>query len=382
MGRRALAVRVLAFLFSTASFLSAQPNLRASLQAKNGNIKSATVVPAGTAVSLALTSPILAKTAKQGDNVYAQTTFPIAVNNQMAIPPGSYVQGQIDSLVRPSWRNPHAQFQFHFTKLILADGYTVEIGSDPAAETRSETNASRPTDVIPAVAAVYIDVSSSNDVFLDVGSQFDMVLQLPLRLDSASIAVDLLHATSAQLVHFQSASLCRPTAGTPGTPDTVVLGTPSTPGTPDTVIPGINGAPDTVIPGIPPSPGTPDTVIPGTAGTPGTACPGPPVIANYPKVQTFKETFALSAPAKISATLLPAGTYEVTWDGAAPSTQQIEVLQNGKTIASARARIVLLNARPPANQPSTKTSADGSVSLRSLRFAGQNFALYFDAGTQ
>ena len=379
MGRLAPTLGLLVLL-SAGPFVCAQSNLQPLSQAKNGTGKSAIVVPVGTSVSLALTSPILAETAKQGDNVYAQTTFPVAVNNQMAIPPGSYVQGQIDSLVRPSWRNPHAQFQFHFTKLILADGYTVEIGSDPAAETRSETNASRPADVIPAVAAVYIDVSSSNDVFLDVGSQFDMVLQLPLRLDSASIAVDLRQATSAQLVHFQSASLCRPTDGTPGTPDTVVLGTPPTPGTPDTVIPGVNGAPDTVIPGIPPSPGTPDTVIPGTAGTPGTACPGPPVIASNPKVQIFKETFALSAPTKISATLLTAGTYELTWDGAAPSTQQVEILQNGKTIASTRARVVLLNARPAANQPSTKTNSDGSVSLRSLRFAGQNFALYFDAG--
>jgi hypothetical protein len=372
--RGSIALGVLVFA-AGAAFTQQIPK---SLQQTNSSTtnKSAIVVPAGTTVSLALTSPIMARTAKQGDSVYAQTTFPVAVNNRMAIPPGTYVQGQIDSIQRPAWLTAHAQFQFHFSKLVFADGYTVQI--DPATATQSKENEARPADVIPAVAAVYVDVSSSNDVFLDTGSQFDMVLQLQLRLNASSIAADLPQAASSQLVHFQSASLCRPTAGTPGTSDTVIPGTPPTPGTPDTVIPGVNGAPDTVIPGIPPSPGTPDTVIPGTPGTPGTACPGPPVVANNPKVQSFKETFVLSGPAKISATLLPAGTYRVTWDGTAPSTQQVEIVLNGKTIASTRARVVLLNSRTPANRPSTKTNADGSVSLRSLRFAGQNFALYFD----
>jgi hypothetical protein len=64
---------------------------------------------------LALTSPILAKTAKGGDSVYAQAVFPVAVNNQMAIPPGTYVQGQIDTLTRPGWLSPHAQFHIHLT---------------------------------------------------------------------------------------------------------------------------------------------------------------------------------------------------------------------------------------------------------------------------
>jgi hypothetical protein len=336
-----------------------------------------------------LISPVLARTAKVGDGVYAQAAFPVAVKNQMAIPPGTYVQGQIDTLTRLGWLSPHAQFQIHFTKIIFANGYTVELkgpqnvtaGQPPAppAPAASGTPPAAPDDVIAAVAAVYVQVSSASDVLLDNGSQVEMVLQVPLRLDAARVAAAVRLSNPALLAHLKSATLCRPIPGTPGTPDTVIPGTPGTPGTPPTVIPGGPGMPDIVIPGTPATPGTPDTVIPGSPGTPGVRCPSPPVVTSNPKVQSYKESFQINAPVQVSGVQLSAGSYQVTWEGSGPSAQ-VDIFQNGNVIVSVRARVVLLNRKSPADAAGTRANPDGSVLLQSLRFAGQTFALYFDQG--
>jgi hypothetical protein len=347
------------------------------------------VVPAGTAVPLALTRPVLTKIAKVGDSIYAEVVFPVVVNNQMAIPPGTFVQGQIDTLTRPGWLSPHAHFQIHFTKTIFADGYTVQLPvplsaapAQPSAQTVSAVTgrpASPADDVIAAVANAYVDVSSGNDILLDNGSQIEMILQRPLRLNAASVADSVRRSNPAPIPQFKSATQCQPTPGTQGTSDTVIPGTMGMPGTPDIVIPGTNGMPDTVIPGIPATPGTPDTVIPGTPGTPGSACPGPPVVTSDPKAQKYKESFQIVAPVQISGKQLPAGTYQIAWQGLGPSVP-VNILQNGKLVFKVQAKVVLLNGKPPADLPGTRANPDGSVFLGSLRFAGQTFALYFVQG--
>jgi hypothetical protein len=354
-------------------------------QALNAQPKTKIMVPAGTQVTLALTTPIMARSAAIGQAVYTQTAFPVTLNNQMAIPAGTYVQGQIVAMKRPGFFSPHAEFQFDFTKIIFANGYTVVL-----PQTRPTTNGQGPAqqvsqtaapadDVIPAVASPYVDVTSRNDILLDNGAQFDMVLQVPLRLNASLVANATKLIKATQLPQFRSASSCRDIPGTPGTPDTVIPGTPATPGTPDTVIPGVNGAPDTVIPGIPPTPGTPDIVIPGSPGTPDIVCPGPPVVVPG-KAQNYKESFQIGAPAQAGGKQLAAGSYQVTWKGPGPVVQ-VEISQNGKTIASVPARFVLLNAKSGATVPATQASSDGSIQVLSLRFSGQSFALYFDQKT-
>jgi len=353
--------------------------------------KSTIVVPAGTTVSLALTNPILAKTAKSGDSVYAETAFPVAVNDQIAIPLGTYAQGQIDSVKRPGWLSPHAQLQVHFTKLIFANGYIVELpqprnpaSGQPAGRPASAAQGTAPAhadDVIAAVTSAYIDVSSASDILLDNGSQIEMVLQLPLRLNAVDIAGAVAQSQSRQLPQFNSATRCRPSPGTPGTSDTVIPGTPGSLGTPDTVIPGGPGMPDTVIPGIPATPGTPATVILGTPGTPGMACPGPPIVTSNSKAQNYKQSFQIGVPVWVSGKQLPAGSYQVTWKESG-SVANVDILQNGSVMVSLQARVVLLNRQSPADAPGTRTNSDGSISLRSLRFAGQTFALYFDQGAR
>ncbi len=84
-------------------------------------------VPSGQKLLMQLKSGINTKTAKPGDGVYMETSFPVAINNVMAIPAGTYVQGVIDSVKRSGRVKGRAEVLFHFTTLIFPSGYTVSV---------------------------------------------------------------------------------------------------------------------------------------------------------------------------------------------------------------------------------------------------------------
>src|SRR5664279_4571001 len=84
-------------------------------------------IPAGTKVPLVLAQGITSKTAKEGDPVYAQTTFPVTQNNRIVIPAGTYVQGVVRRVVRPGRVKGRAELQMSFTSMIFPNGYTVLI---------------------------------------------------------------------------------------------------------------------------------------------------------------------------------------------------------------------------------------------------------------
>jgi hypothetical protein len=215
-------------------------------------------VPAGTRVHMAMVRPVWAKKATPGDSIYLQTVFPVVTNGGVAIPAGSYVQGTIEKLTQPQWKTLQAAIEVRFMRLMLADGYTVELGS-PESE-------------------IVVQATPANDLLLDNGAQVDLTMPEKLTLDAAQVArsIPLSHGPGPK--DFKSASQCRDTPAGPdtsGTPDTVI---PGSSGTPDTVIPGIDGGAPTVIPGMP---ATPSTVIPGTPsmpGSPGNVCPGAPMV--------------------------------------------------------------------------------------------------------
>ncbi|HZB87192.1 MAG TPA: hypothetical protein VE291_00895 [Terracidiphilus sp.] len=245
-------------------------------------------LPAGAKVEMAVTAPVQAKSAKAGDSLYMQTTFPVVSGGGVAIPPGTYVQGELLGIVRPTRRVKHAELQVLFTKIIFANGYTVAL--PPATGS---------ADGIPATAAtITAKESTANDLLLDNGAQLEMTLAAPVALDSAQITAALSLTRPLAPGAMRSATQCRPTSGTPGSPaspDTVI---PGSPGTPSTTIPGAPGTPDITIPG---TPATPDTVIPGTPGTPdtpGTSCPNAPIV-------TASEPLALTPAASRSAASSP-----------------------------------------------------------------------------
>jgi hypothetical protein len=82
-------------------------------------------IPSGTKVPLALKQSISTKNAREGDAVYAVTTFPVVINDRMVIPPGTYVQGRISNVKRGGRVKGRAEVLMHFSTLIYPSGYTV-----------------------------------------------------------------------------------------------------------------------------------------------------------------------------------------------------------------------------------------------------------------
>jgi hypothetical protein len=84
-------------------------------------------VPAGTQVLLHLRSPIDTKTAKVGDGVYCQTSFPVTQNNVAVIPAGTFVKGKIAQVKRAGRIKGRAEILFNFTTMIFPNGYTIDL---------------------------------------------------------------------------------------------------------------------------------------------------------------------------------------------------------------------------------------------------------------
>jgi len=103
--------------------------------------KPSLIIPAGTRVPLSLKQAISTKTAKNGDPVYAETAFPLVVNERVAIPAGTYIQGKIERVQRGGHVKGRAEVLIHFTSMIYPSGYTVMLGGSventPGAEKTS-----------------------------------------------------------------------------------------------------------------------------------------------------------------------------------------------------------------------------------------------------
>jgi hypothetical protein len=84
-------------------------------------------VPAGTKVLLQLRSAINTRSAKAGDGVYLDSTFPVVVGNRVMIPAGVYVQGVVDRVERAGRMKGKAQLDMHFTSIIFPNGSVVEV---------------------------------------------------------------------------------------------------------------------------------------------------------------------------------------------------------------------------------------------------------------
>jgi hypothetical protein len=130
--------RLVFFLFAAALAASAQSNpdqaAPQNAAAQSANVQSASqnalkqvTVPAGTEVPLILKSAIDTKNTRIGDGVYCQTSFPVVIDNVIAIPAGTYVKGEVVKAQRAGRVKGRAEIQFKFTTLIFPNGYTVDV---------------------------------------------------------------------------------------------------------------------------------------------------------------------------------------------------------------------------------------------------------------
>jgi hypothetical protein len=186
-------------------------------------------VPSGTQVPLVLKQAISTKNARPGDAVYAETAFPITLNDKVVIPAGTYVQGRISEVKRAGRVKGRAELLMHFTTLVYPSGYTAmlpgAVENMPGAEKQSvngeEGKIKQDSDTMKDVGTVakttaagagigglagrsakgvgigglagaaaglgYALLTRGTDVMLPVGTSVQMVLQRPLVLDEAKI---------------------------------------------------------------------------------------------------------------------------------------------------------------------------------------------------
>lgn len=123
MWTRVLCAAVLLTGFAVAQTADSKP----ASDSKQTSDKTLTI-PAGARIPLSLKQAISTKTAKEGDPVYCETTFPYVLNDKIVIPPGTYVQGKLTHVQRGGRIHGRAEVLVHFTSLIYPSGYTVMLG--------------------------------------------------------------------------------------------------------------------------------------------------------------------------------------------------------------------------------------------------------------
>lgn len=84
-------------------------------------------VPAETHIPVSLENAINSKTAYPGQFIYCRTIFPITVGNQIVIPVGSYVKGEVTQVVKPGRIRGKAKLGLRFDSLTLPNGVTEQL---------------------------------------------------------------------------------------------------------------------------------------------------------------------------------------------------------------------------------------------------------------
>ena len=89
-------------------------------------------VPAGTHLALVLTQPVQTRYIRRGDDIYAQVTSPVDAENQVVIPPGTFVQGMVDKIER---RGGRGELRLQSMSITFPDGYVTPIAGPIVLET-------------------------------------------------------------------------------------------------------------------------------------------------------------------------------------------------------------------------------------------------------
>jgi hypothetical protein len=268
-------------------------------------------IPAGTRFSLVLTTGVSSKTMHRGDEIYAQTIAPVAVGDRVVIPPGTFLQGKLDKLARNGTR---AEMKLQSVSVLFPDGFVANARGPMNVESDEGTAWRVPGggNVAGAIAAPlaglglgtligheaggkgtningmnynpgglkstaigamvglaaggavsFIFLAHSRQFVVDVGSPMEMTLPQPMTLAEGKVGAAVRDAQAHPVTPMPVAKRPPPALESPANTGTCY--TPETPGTPPTLIPGT--------PPIGDSPRNPDVVIPGTPAIPGTPYP-------------------------------------------------------------------------------------------------------------
>jgi type IV secretion system protein VirB10 len=179
-------------------------------------------VPEGTVIPIVLTAFLNTQSSQVGDILYADTTYPIWIQQRLVIPKGSTVRGTVTSVVRPGKIKGKGHLAVRFDDILLPNGVKRELVAgfrgihgpgDESLDRKSETvssGSSKGTDAgtvigtsstgaiigviadngtgaaIGAAAGAAVGLATvlftrGRDLVLSPGTQFDLELKKPLK---------------------------------------------------------------------------------------------------------------------------------------------------------------------------------------------------------
>jgi type IV secretion system protein VirB10 len=213
--------------------------------------ESEMVVPEGTVIPIVLTAYLNTKTSQVGDTMYADTTYPIWIQQRLVIPKGSTIRGPVTEVKRPGRIKGKGYLAVRFDDILLPNGVKRDFiasfrgihgPGDETVNRKSETVAagsSNGTDagtvvgtgaqgaIIGAIAdrgrgagigagagaaagLATVLFTRGRDLVLSPGTQFDLELQKPLKF-----AYNELDFSNAQLSSAERETRTRSTVRTP-----------------------------------------------------------------------------------------------------------------------------------------------------------------------
>jgi len=225
-------------LFSIVVSAQTQPAAKPATSASNSSTAQL-AIPAGTKVPLTLKHAISTHGSREGDAVYAETSFPVVLNDRVLIPAGTYVQGRIAHIQRGGKISGRAQVLMHFTTLIYPSGYTVMLpgaldnapgvdktrvsDSEGTIQADSQTAQKVGTVAGPAATGALIGAAAGgvkglgiggaagaavgtaialltrgNDVKMDVGTSIEMTIQREVEVDASRVPTVTKTAAAAE----------------------------------------------------------------------------------------------------------------------------------------------------------------------------------------
>lgn len=125
LGRSPMRILILLALATSLAVGQASPNAAQPVTSGAPRPDNEISIPAGTRIPVVLKKAISTKSNHEGDPIYAQSTFPVVINDRIVVPAGTYVQGRISGIKPASRLKGRAEVLVHFTTLIYPSGYTV-----------------------------------------------------------------------------------------------------------------------------------------------------------------------------------------------------------------------------------------------------------------
>ena len=89
---------------------------------------------------------------------------------------------------------------------------------------------------------------------------------------------------------------------------------------------------------------------------------------------THKGTLQVFDPVQVNGKQLPAGQYDVKWEGHGPNVQ-VSIERGKKVMATVPAHVVDLQDKAASDTSVVNKNDDGSRSLTQIRFGGKKYAL-------